>query len=303
MTGEDLEYAYYFKLYDVYSDWHRLRSTTTTEYTPAGNVISKVDYDYNLANKLINRETRWMSDGSLIIKRDKYPNDYSSTAGNIFESMVLANQLNKPIETQLWRKQGAAEYLTGSSITEYKAFANNKFISPYKSHQLNVVKPIPSSFVGETSESTAPASSLLPASLSFDMNSEFDYDENGRVVQITQPGGIIKSYVWGYNNEYPVAEISNVAYSSLAGILNASVIQNPSSMEAMIMELNKLRTSFPSKLITTYTYNPLAGITSVTDAKGISTYYEYDGNQRLKSIKDREGNILKSFDYHYKPSN
>lgn len=52
--------------------------------------------------------------------------------------------------------------------------------------------------------------------------------------------------------------------------------------------------------MTTYTYRPLVGMTSMTDAKGMTTYYEYDGFQRLKSIKDAEGNILKNYEYHYK---
>lgn len=53
--------------------------------------------------------------------------------------------------------------------------------------------------------------------------------------------------------------------------------------------------------ITTYTYKPLIGLTSTTDPKGMTTYYEYDSFQRLKYIKDQNGNILKSYDYHYKP--
>ncbi|MBB6240540.1 YD repeat-containing protein [Pedobacter sp. AK013] len=52
--------------------------------------------------------------------------------------------------------------------------------------------------------------------------------------------------------------------------------------------------------VTTFTYKPLIGMTSSTDAKGMTTYYEYDAFQRLKAIKDQNGNILKQTDYHYK---
>lgn len=53
--------------------------------------------------------------------------------------------------------------------------------------------------------------------------------------------------------------------------------------------------------VTTYTYRPLVGMTSMIDPRGQTTHYGYDGFQRLKSIKDTNENMLKSYDYHYKP--
>ncbi|WEA00680.1 hypothetical protein [Mucilaginibacter sp. SJ] len=54
-----------------------------------------------------------------------------------------------------------------------------------------------------------------------------------------------------------------------------------------------------SAQMTTYTYDPLTGMTSMTDPKGMVTFYEYDDSQRLKNIKDKDGNIVKHIDYHY----
>jgi hypothetical protein len=51
--------------------------------------------------------------------------------------------------------------------------------------------------------------------------------------------------------------------------------------------------------MTTYTSTHPVGMTSVTDPKGITTYYEYDNFLRLKNIKDKNGNIIKQTTYHY----
>jgi hypothetical protein len=51
--------------------------------------------------------------------------------------------------------------------------------------------------------------------------------------------------------------------------------------------------------MTTYTYNPLIGITSQCDVNNKIMYYEYDGFGRLQYIKDEKRNILKTYDYQY----
>ena len=52
-------------------------------------------------------------------------------------------------------------------------------------------------------------------------------------------------------------------------------------------------------LMTTYTYRPLVGIESATDETGRTSWYYYDEFSRLFYIKDEEGNITQSFEYHY----
>ena len=53
--------------------------------------------------------------------------------------------------------------------------------------------------------------------------------------------------------------------------------------------------------MSTYTYLPSIGATSHTDARGQTTYYDYDEFLRLKNVKDQDQYIIKNTTYHYKP--
>jgi hypothetical protein len=52
-------------------------------------------------------------------------------------------------------------------------------------------------------------------------------------------------------------------------------------------------------MMTTYTYNPMIGMTSQCSVSNRISHYEYDGFGRLKLIKDEEGNIIKRIDYKF----
>jgi YD repeat-containing protein len=66
-------------------------------------------------------------------------------------------------------------------------------------------------------------------------------------------------------------------------------------------EIDNLRIHPVDAVMTTLTYLPLVGVTSSTDAKGKTVFYEYDSFFRLKNIKDQRGNILENYEYHFKP--
>lgn len=58
--------------------------------------------------------------------------------------------------------------------------------------------------------------------------------------------------------------------------------------------IDELRLYPIDALMTTYTYDPLIGMTSQSTPNNDITYYIYDDFGRLKLIKDQNGKILKS---------
>ncbi|OWK68867.1 hypothetical protein [Pedobacter sp. AJM] len=136
---------------------------------------------------------------------------------------------------------------------------------------------------------------------------QFDnYDKTGNLLQQSVVNGAKTSYLWSYNGQHPIAEIRNADYATVEAILGSTTVAdiaaaNPTDSE-ITSWINQLRnsTSLKDAHITSYTYKPLVGMTSMTDPKGMTTYYEYDEFQRLKNMKDQNGNILKNTTYHYK---
>jgi YD repeat-containing protein len=63
--------------------------------------------------------------------------------------------------------------------------------------------------------------------------------------------------------------------------------------------IDELRLYPANAQMTTYTYLPSIGISSACDADNRVTYYQYDGLGRLQVEKDQDGNIIKTYQYHY----
>lgn len=74
----------------------------------------------------------------------------------------------------------------------------------------------------------------------------------------------------------------------------------PTSIPVGYQYIDEVRIFPENAMMTTYTYEPLVGVLSVTDPNNTSAYYVYDEFQRLKMVKDQDGNILQKTQYHYK---
>jgi YD repeat-containing protein len=110
------------------------------------------------------------------------------------------------------------------------------------------------------------------------------------------------AYVWGYNNQYLVAQVSNATSNQVmaTSIDTSQLYSLDSSDEAKKTELAKLRSELQGAMVTSYLYRPSVGISSQIDSRGHTSSYEYDSYNRLKRIRDDNDKIVQEFDYgHY----
>jgi len=136
------------------------------------------------------------------------------------------------------------------------------------------------------------------------------HDTYGNITGYKTKDGMLVSQIWGYNNSMLVAELKNVDPAVLYTSAHATVrnnIANYSNQSGagyseadLTTALNSLRNTFPDAYITTYTYKPLVGITSVTDANGRKETYQYDSFNRLWRVLNHEGLIVKEYEYNIK---
>ncbi|KFF15020.1 hypothetical protein [Chryseobacterium sp. JM1] len=141
------------------------------------------------------------------------------------------------------------------------------------------------------------------------------YDDKGNLVQYTTNTGLPITIIWGYKKTKPIAKIEGIAYdnisSNIADIITASdkdedpagnSLSPEASELALLNALDLFRSNQLNYQVTTYTYDPLVGVRSITPPSGIREVYLYDTANRLMEIRENNqvGKLLKEYQYNYK---
>ncbi|WP_417875062.1 RHS repeat domain-containing protein [Xanthomarina gelatinilytica] len=138
-----------------------------------------------------------------------------------------------------------------------------------------------------------------------------DTDTYGNPVEVSKADGTSIYYIWGYNKTKPIAKIENFTvsqsypiYSLIETAINASnldigTMAQENTLRAALADI-QTHASLKNAQMTYFTYDPLIGVTSVTDPKGYTIYYEYDDFQRLKLVKDASGHLLSEYKTNFK---
>jgi len=256
-----------------------LQSEETKDYSLGGSIVDRKEYFYdNPKHYFPTRILSYNSDNSITEQDRKYVQDFDTTTP--YDEMASINQISPVIEEKTI-KNGLQLSLTKTNY--YRAF-------PY--YQMYLPQTI------EIKKGSYPSEIRLRY---------LRYNNWGLPLSMQTDSEPVVNYIWSYASSAPIAEIINADYSALETLLGGETAVRifasnsaPSSSDISSF-LTPLRAALPAAQINTYTYQPLVGIASKTDDKGQTTYYEYDSFQRLKNVKDRNGDVIKSTTYHYKP--
>ncbi|RXK82760.1 DUF5977 domain-containing protein [Filimonas effusa] len=250
-----------------------LTSKTVEDFTPAGTVVTQYDMGFETTDHFLRTEQVQNGKNEVVKTTYSYPKDFATISP--YSDMVSRNILSPVIE--LVHENITLHKELGRGRTNYNLWQNNTIIQP---------GTIQKSIAGNALETEATINA---------------YDDKGNILQVTGRDGLITTYIWGYNQKYPVAKIVGKAYADVVAQSGISlpVLNNSASTDAVMRtELQKLRT-LSNCFVNTYTYKPLTGVTSETDPGGRITYYEYDLFGRLSIVRDKENNILKKYTYDY----
>lgn len=398
-----------FGRYGFYPKWQFLKAQTTKEFAANGSDYreTRIDYTYdkwqynfqtNPTNKEISflRQTKTTnSKNEEVINRTKYPLDYTATTdafGNGISMLKQKYTVSPVIESYFYvqNPNGTNKRYIGGTLNKYHSD---------KPLLLQSYSLLPSATLTSFTESAISGSSFIHDP-NYKSTQHFTvYNSFGGIKQQSEESDINESYIWDYNDTYPVAKVTNAASSETAyssfeadgkghwtynivnigqaekgitgkkyyaipvsgaseGFINSGTlsatqkfkltfwakhghptvskypVSGPATQIAVSgltplitvngwryyeididnsirVEVHKLSNAgtvyvdevrlFPKNAqMTTYTFDPLIGMTSVCDPNNRIVYYEYDGLQRLRLLKDQYGNVTKTLDYNYK---
>ena len=263
--------------FNSYVDW-KLKKVTSYDYQSIGAITSDVIQEYSgTGHKQITKKTVTSSDGKSNTTEFYYAPDLIASGMAYVSDLTQQNRLN-PIRIK--------RYLGNKLVLEETSGFG-------KVNNLVVLKSINKKY--------GPEQNRVDESVNI-----AQFNNYGNPLEITTQLKAPTVYLWGYGGQYPIAEIKNASYAEVESVLTKATVDllnSPTVTDATITTaMTKLRAGLPQAMVTSYTYKPLVGMTSKTDARGIKESYTYDGMQRLQAILDHLNHVNKAFDYHYRPN-
>lgn len=225
--GQDAQFGETQYFYTT--EWFYLSQTKTQIYNTdhSGAYIETVsDYFYeNPAHIQLTKEVTTNSNGDVYTTRRKYPNDYSPTIAatnamaKALYQMANTKHIHNPVIEEfisLTKSGSSTEKVIGGTISEFKVQGSNVILNS-KVYQLETAAPLTLNTAFTPSTVT---SNVFVADNKYILKLTYEgYDTKFNLTQVSRPDDVSTSFLWNYNYQYPVAQVtnsneSNFAYSS-----------------------------------------------------------------------------------------
>ncbi|MEO0555940.1 MAG: PKD domain-containing protein [Bacteroidota bacterium] len=273
----DPDRFFYIGQYNIISKYINASETIVYDYDQDNDtkkLSERTEYTYHPTKpSLVQSMIQYHADGSETKTTYKYPFDYAPlfpvTSDTRVEALATLKQNNAiavPIEIiQYFRKDsGVAFKVVGAELNTYQLYRHNSLDKPllYKTYELRL-----SQSVSSITESYVDGSTIFRYDSRYKLINTYTFDPaTENLLNVAGESGLEQDY----------------SYNSSDYLISATL--NPGG----------------NSQTTTYTHKKLVGITSVTDPNNNDQDFEYDSKNRLKLIRDRDGNIVKRYRYNYR---
>lgn len=266
--------------------WYYQKSSELTEnfYNDSnvltGSIITNKTFNYSNPSHLqLTSQTTTNSNGEVLETKFFYAPDTEMTTEPFRNELITNNMIGIPLDTQT--------FSNGVKLSEQKTVYDNNITTS------NLLLP---KYI--YSNKGTGSLSATDKKITFDQ-----YDQKGNTLQYTPEASAPVTIIWGYNKTQPIAKIEGSYTTIPTALITAAQTQSDTGTEAdLLLALSALRNdpALANAMVSTYTYIPLVGVSTITDPKGDKITYTYDSLGRLEFVKDKNDNILSDNQYNYK---
>lgn len=267
--------------YPLYSHYKVLEKKTETMFSSPTEQIVQENFYYYYPDNLLTKEVMVKNNNNDVVNSVFY---YPFNAGQIAEytseDIDAANLLTQKnmFDEVLKVKKSVNNIVQSEQIKSYRAF--NGLVLPFSIKNQNNNLEL------------------------YETYRFLNYDIKGNLQEYVKGIDEYAVNLWGYNYGKVIAEIKNATYNEILANLPCTYGDLQTKSEAELISIfNNLRTALPNASITSFTYIPLVGVSTITQPNKLTTYYIYDSDNRLKYIKNHFGEYVNQYDYHYRTQN
>ncbi len=269
-----------YGFYDNYYGFRKQTKVETTSYANGTPLTTTTEYNYTSPShyQLTNQKTIF-PDGSSQLTNYKYAHEKPN------QKLIDANIVGIPLITETKRDGKTISKTETDYPTSLPDVQTGNLLLPKSVSSLDLI------------------TGNMGTEVTYNQ-----YDSHGNLLQYTTKSGVSTAIIWGYNNTQPIAKVEGATYAQVSGL--ASAIISASDIDAsagagndessFLGIMKTFRGALSNYQVTTYTYDPLIGVRSITPPSGIREVYIYDTANRLKEVRDVNGDILKEYQYNYK---